>query len=159
MKRLWVLLCVVALPGCNSVQDVTVKGAGIFEYQKIKEVKADQTATGEYVQAGRMVLVKRTNQIPQRKGIKFGIRFVINGPSSGKKISTTIRLLHPKITSPKTGKASTVSSYKTEHTIGKIHHVGYGYDTEGSMPPGKYVFQILHKDKKILEQVFLVNRS
>jgi hypothetical protein len=168
MKKIIALTCLIFTAACSTspekpvqkltVKDITVKAAGIFKFQKIEKVKAKDTATGKFVKAGGVVLVKQTNRIKKVKGAGFGMRFVINGTPEGQVVPVTIHLLHPPIRNKKTGKKSRESKYEVRYKIGNTYHVGYGESDKGSLPLGKYTLKLIYENRELASQQFTVHR-
>jgi hypothetical protein len=156
MKYKISLLLIIILQSCASIQNVSIEEEGIYTYKKIGARASDSIATGELVDVTKVDFVKKTNQIPHQKGIQFGVGFIIHGTPVGNTVPVTVRFEHPPTKNPVTGEIKEVTEWKTRFKIGVLQRFGHGYDTEGSMPPGKYVVQLIYKGKKMFERDFYV---
>lgn len=156
MKKLITLLLFLTLPSCVSVNSASILSAGIIDYEKVSERSVETVSTGKVETIQNIIIVEETDIIPHRKGIRFGIRYIINGSPQGTVVPVTIKAIHPPMLNKSTGEMTEVSEWQSNSKIGVPRHFGHGYEEEGDMPQGKYTFQVYYQGKKMLEKSFIV---
>ncbi len=137
----------------------TIVSFGIFEVGKRGRKYEDKESTAGYAQeVGEATLVKKTTDIPLKKGIIFGIVWKAQGlPSIPIKIA--MRVKHPQTNKPD----GTVSTGFDEMLPffpqkGGIKERGdyYALSEDWEMLPGEWSLSIVYESKVLCEKVFRV---
>ena len=90
-----------------------------------------------------------------RIGTRFGFRYTIRGTPSNAPIVLRMVGEHPPYTNPRTGKTQTRDEYELKSWIGETY-TSYLFEEEWELIPGKFKFEVWHRDKKLCEQSFTV---
>lgn len=138
-----------------SVAEIT--GYGIFETGQSarysgfsKRMIAADAVTG-------VRFVEYTNEIPARLGVNFGFEYSINSTPRGAKIPvrSIIRFPEPGLQHP-SGKHYAESIEEKHIKIGDSSLHGYGFDESWEIVPGQWVFEIWHRNARLIRKTFTV---
>ena len=182
MKYLVSVAMFVALLGCegNVSQDSTVVASGktlsyldkplkgkISQRGLYKLVRSGgliddpSTSTGKAVSNPVIQRVKSTERIPLVKGAQMYLQYRIwSFPDIPAYVDLRRTLKHPPMNLPD-GSISTGSDYMIKGRVSVnqvIAFTGYGFDEDYELVEGDWVFEIWHKDRKLVEQKFTTYR-
>jgi hypothetical protein len=103
-------------------------------------------------------LIESTTAIPARKGIRFGLRYVILGSPAGVPIELQLvtRFPAPGLRRPRSTSAAHHLEYDGIRSIGQYGYRDYAFEHEWEMVPGTWTFEFWHKDRKLGSQDFCV---
>jgi hypothetical protein len=110
---------------------------------------------------GDVVKIKETTTIPARKGVLFGLKYVVSGEPKGAKAALKIIVIYPEggITNAKTGKTADKEEISEDRTVGPARCFwGVKLATEEMLVPGEWTCQIWCQDRKLAEQKFTLVR-
>ncbi len=98
-----------------------------------------------------------TTDIPGELGLNFGFQYVINSSPKGRPIRVTSVIKFPEqgMQRPK-GRLYTESRDNHEVVIGEKALHGYGFDEEWEIVPGTWVFELWHKEARLIKKTFQV---
>ncbi|MCP3930555.1 MAG: DUF3859 domain-containing protein [Bacteroidetes bacterium] len=99
---------------------------------------------------------QQTEIIPLKIGTRFGARYLIEGQPKGRRIQLQHAGIHPELSNPSTGKTFTNYKYSISAKIGEINTIGYTFDHDWELVPGKWTFQVFYQNKVVLEKQFTV---
>lgn len=154
-----VMLTATAGMAGADVTDIEIVDYGILAAQVAKTTKDQTLVQGAHhtMTAGR--LLKRTTDIPARKGLKFGFTYLIKGYPIGNPVKIDFVVLYPEpgLTNPGTGTTDTQSMVSLVKKIGKLTATGYLFNQTWEMVPGKWTFQIWIDGRKLAEKQFTVS--
>lgn len=174
MKILIPLFILFALCGCerNSTDSAAsylnkpltgkVSQPGLYRLVRSGGVVNDpNTSTGKAMSKPVVERVKLTLRIPLIKSAQMYFQYRI-WPLPDQPAYVDLRrvLKHPAMTLPD-GSVSTGSDYMIKGRVSVnqvIAYTGYGLDEDYELVEGDWVFQIWHKDKKLIEQTFTTYR-
>ena len=161
MKPIIVIVAFSALLfGVMAQEKVSVTGAsvtevGIYTARVIKKFDVPGVTSGTNEGLDSFSLARATTNIPARIGTRFGFRYTIHGTPSNAPIVLKMVGEHPPFKDPKTGKSQSRDEYELQSWIGQTY-ASYSLDEEWELVPGKWKFEVWHKDKKLCEQSFTV---
>jgi len=147
--------------GCrhHGDQRASIAEYGVFEARSGKNVKASETSLKYLVALDDIRLVEQTESVVATKGVRFGIRYRIEGRQDVDPVVVTIKLRHPAITDPTTKTSSTVELWQQRPKVDGLTYAGFTMDSEWEMVPGKWTFEIWGGDAKLAEQTFSVRKE
>ena len=152
------LLLAAALAGYN-ITGAHIVDYGIYESIRAEDQESPKTTQGTiHVVGSRLdpVLRKETDRVEARIGTEFGFRFQFDGKPRLAEVPVTIRVLHPAITNPATGKTSTKEEWDAPANLGIPRFTGWAFDQPYEAVPGTWTIQVLQDDKVLLQQKFEV---
>jgi len=124
-------------------------------------IKDSKTTTGKVVSTPVIQQVKTTQRIPLMKGAQMYLQYKIwSLPNQPAYVDLRRVLKHPKMKLPD-GTITTGSDFMVKRKVSSNHvivYTGYGFDESYEMVEGDWIFEIWHKDKKLIEQKFTTYR-
>lgn len=138
------------------VRGAKVLAAGVFVSSVVRRERSDAVADGIRDEARDFRLVRRGTAVAGVLGEGVGLRYRIEGEPQGAKVLVNVVVRHPAMVNPDTQLPMTVSSAQFERTIGAVEHALWNFDTPGSLMPGAYTLEVLHKGKVLARQSFQV---
>lgn len=116
-----------------------------------------KTTTGKVISSPVIQQVKSTQRIPLVKGALMYLQYRLwPFPNQPAYVDLKRVLIHPGIKLPD-GKVSTGSDFTVKRKVSSNHvivYTGYGFDEDYELVEGDWIFQIWHKDEKLIEQKF-----
>ena len=161
MKLLPLILTFTAFRFCVFAQDTaSVTGAhvtevGIYRARVVTKSAVPGVAGGTNEWLDSFTLVQATTNVPARIGTRFGFRYTIHGTPSNAPIVLKMVGEHPPYKNPKTGKTETRDEYELQSWAGQTY-TSYLFEEEWELIPGKFKFEVWHRDKKLCEQSFTI---
>ncbi len=162
MRDLIISCVVVLLASVATASDLRIRAAEITGYGIFKAASS-QRQTGfsarapaaDGVQGVRFV--EFTNTIPASLGTNFGFQYVINSSPKGAEMNVTnvIRFPGEGLQRPG-GRSWTESREDRKIRIGHRDFYGYAFDEEWEMIPGEWVFEVWHKNARLIRKTFTV---
>ena len=162
LARALFLLVLAALPLPTAPAAAAVEpSAKILAYGRFETrlqgtpLKDDRVAGGERQMIDRHRLLQETDEIAGIVGTSFGVvlRFDDFPPEP---VVLTIRVLHPPITNPATGKTLTVSEYQWQMSVRDNAYFGYQLGHAWLIAEGVWTHQFVYKGRVIAEKKFKV---
>lgn len=118
---------------------------------------ADIGGAGQVREVERVVPVRQTNRIPNRKGVIFGIGFKVNGDPALGKVKMVIKLLSPPRVMSGSSHKAVLEEFDQEMSVGKgaywLHGLG---GPPAARPMGKWTYQVFQGGRKLAEQSFII---
>lgn len=145
--------CAGSQVGSQNIFDAETLDYGICTINLKETVSSDTTASGGYNVTEGVVFTNKTTNIPAKKGISFGIKYVVNGEPEGSKIKLKVVAIHPPI------KGRTKSSAKVDAKIGTWRADFYTFNESYELVAGEWIFKIYHNDKLLIEKAFMVSKE
>jgi len=134
-------------------------GYGIYKVVDQGVRYQDKKSTAGYADRGvQVALISKTESIPLKKGVTFGIQWEAQGLPEGP-VKILIKVKHPRTTKPD-GRISTSSdeirSFVSEK--GQIKNAGdyYQLSEDWEMLPGEWSISIVYEGKVLCKKVFNV---
>lgn len=152
-------LSIPAFSIATEVRGIDVVEFGIFKLDKVGERESKNTTSGSFNVTKEERLIKGTDKVVATVGTHFGFRFKLNGLPEGQKVLLQGRVLHPQISNPETQKMSIIDSWEIEETIGHTNYIGWSFDHDWEIVPGKWTIQLFYGSKKLAEKIFKVRRE
>ncbi len=161
MLRRAALVIVLALAGAapaaaGDTPSATITSYGRYDTQRTGEIeKSERTASGELQSVSAHRLIQQTDEIVGQLGNSFGLELRLENFPPGP-ATLTIRMLHPPITNPNTGRTMTVSEYDWPVTMRDNVYFGYSFDHGWEIAEGVWTKQIVYNGRVIAEKKFKV---
>ena len=133
---------------------VEVIDYGIYETEFMKYKTAPDTYGGKIEQVSTKNLLRRTDQVPAKKGTKFGIRYILDGAEQGKDVKVLVKVVHSATVNDHVMSKS--NEWFTTKKIGKISFDGWKLNTASEVILGNWTIQIYHEGIKLAEKSFQV---
>ena len=171
IMRILILISLVAvimsLSGCQSTPSSSKVSGRVIRYGLYRTpdesirvpIPAAPTGQGRYLPQ-EPVFVMEASRIPATLGVRFGFDFEVTGlpPTLVQLRSVAI---YPPIRRPD---GSVATGHELAYPLllpvdGRVAtSIGFGFDKDYELVPGKWTLQILDEDKKIVERAFEVYR-
>jgi WD40 repeat protein len=140
---------------------------GLMQQQNKYREESPATTSGKVTLVSGNKIVQRTTNIPAQQGLNFGITYQINSNERGVSFPVTIRLTHPPITNPTTGKTTTVDEWISKPHTNSPHTDAWKFVEQWEIAPGKWTFSVLYRDEDnpialyqtLLEKTFFVGEK
>lgn len=101
-------------------------------------------------------LVEETTEIPAKVGTRFGVYHAFEGCGGPASYPITVRIHHPPMTNPKTGKTTTVEQWETHSYPVIATFTGYLFEDEWEAVPGEWRIELLVDGEVAASQKFQV---
>lgn len=155
---LLLVFLVAAAPALAAPGEPAVR---ILEYGRFatheagQAIKDDRIAGGERQSIDYHRLLERTDEIAGILGNSFGmvLRFENFPPDP---VVITVRIFHPPITNPATGKTLTVSEYEWTMSVRDNAYFGYKLGHDWLIAEGIWHHQFVYKGRVLAEKKFKV---
>lgn len=102
-------------------------------------------------------LIATTTTVPMRPGVLFGMRYRVDGASSGAPVDLTLAVQFPAALQP-SGAAKPVTRHERGATlaVGTTSYTGYSFDQDWEFVPGTWTLEVLQHGRKLAAQSFTV---
>lgn len=159
MKKTLIAVALLLLPLVAAAAEVTgarILDFGVYTNKSVDKttLSGSETGTRNTFTKDDIKFVEKTDKIPARLGVCFGIKYVIDGKPAGSDIAIKKIILHPAI--KKDNKTYTSSEVDLTRTIGAESVSGYAFGFDYLLVPGDWTIQLYCEGKKILEKTFTV---
>ena len=139
------------------IQSAELLEYGIFKNnQPSTEQEVDENSpSGYFLWTDELVLELQTNRILIREGMRVGIKYILHGRKPGKMVSYTCRIQHPEMISPLNQQPYTeILDHRHEPLEEELFDFFEFDDEDIPVARGEWIFQILEKERVLLEQRF-----
>lgn len=159
LRKLMVIAILVIPSSGAHAQAATVRGVRILE-QGIYEAETDrsrQPPNGVWP-VYNVRLSRATTNIPMRRHLRFGLRYVLQGAPHGEPAAVELvtRYPAPGILDPRTQLWRTESRYQLKVRIGIPRYREFQFVEDDELVPGMWVFEFWQGARKLGEQPFCV---
>lgn len=139
----------------------TLEDYGILQVdQAVASRPANSGIASEFAnQSTRHSVIKVTDLVEAKPGLAFGINFNLAAPPSVTAVTTVVKIQHPPITNPATGRTVTVDQDTRIDPIGAPTYSAFIFENDWEIVPGPWTFQVFANGKRILEKTFTVTDS
>ena|SRR5438132_765002 len=114
---------------------------------KFIRLAAPNTLTGKANTSIALQLVQSTTKIEASIGTTFSILVKLLGEPERAVITSHFRCIHPRLTDPVSGHTGEIDEWESQRPIGIPRYVGYTFDNEWELVPGKWKIQVLQGQK------------
>lgn len=131
---------------------------GIYTARTLKKIANDAVATGDLRPIDQLKLVKVTTTVPAEVGIRFGVRFIVDGTPRGEPVTLTYITRFPPqgLRNPDTGKTFAQNEFKWNTHVNQIDFRTYTLDNTWEAAPGEWSLEFWYQGRKLGEQKFTV---
>lgn len=165
IMRLWTVVFLMTLSTTHSagqpplVDKVVIVEKGIYRAEIIRKMEIP-TATGAINTVAGVRLLESTTYIPARKGVRFGVRYMIVGAQKGVPIDLRLTTRFPVagLRNPRTGGHYFHSEHFAARMIGNTGYREYAFEHDWEVVPGKWTFEFWYRNRKVGEQSFCIYR-
>lgn len=145
LVKMFLAAFVVALPVLSSaaeIQSITITDFGIV------------TSSGSKGGSNPLI-TEHTDRIPAKRGLRFGVRYLINGMTEGEEIKIGLTWVSPGIRSD-TGDVVYSQESLLKRMTGASYFGGYTFENDRELVPGVWKVVLSFEGKKLAEKVFNV---
>jgi hypothetical protein len=143
----------------GSAEGAQVLWAGTYSAQIVGTVDQPATAMGKTNKLGSIRKLETTTTIRAKLGVSFGFEYALLGEPAGGQapIEIVVILPDPGFLNPADGKRTRRERWRpSPSTLGGATIVGYQFEKDWEIIPGRWTFQIWQSDRKLGEQSFCV---
>jgi hypothetical protein len=143
----------------GGVERAHVLWAGTYSAQIIGTVEQPATAMGKTNKLGAIRKLETTTTITGKLGTNFGFEYTLVGGPAGTQaaIEIVVVLPEPGLLNPATGKRTRRERWRPSPSLlGGATIVGYRFEMDWEIVPGRWTFQIWQSDRKLGEQSFCI---
>jgi Domain of unknown function (DUF3859) len=139
----------------QEVTGIAILERGIYT---LEVTKTDRTPSGvDQATVTNICRVANTATVPAAPGVQFGMRFRVDGPTSGMSVQIMIVVHFPKVVTPPGGpRALSVYANTSMVKVGQVSYWGYGLDHPWEIMPGTWTFEMFGDGRKLAEVAFEV---
>lgn len=137
------------------LEDVILVNYGRYSAQTASELTQDDSQT-KLSLLSDLKLKHKTTRIPAEVGCRFGLEVELKGTPLGEKVPLQVVVEHPRITNPKTGKASRSVSWRLYPRLGDVIYAGWEFIAEYECVPGQWSIRLQQDKRRLAEQHFRV---
>jgi hypothetical protein len=120
------------------------------------DVSEPGSLTGARHAVSKVALVESTTNVPARISTSFGFRVKFAGKTPDEVVRCTAKCLHPRLTDPLSGRSSEVDQWDTSGFSGQDGYIGYTFDNDWELVPGRWKLQVFQDSRLVLEKTFNV---
>lgn len=148
-------------PPSNGSVQVQIESFGTYQAEVKRVVSNPNAPSGYSNEIGKTSLIKKTDRIPLRKGLTFGVDVLPIGQNKGRpvRLKYAWRFPAPGLKNPETGKTSLRDETLGEFVFGDSRIILYTFDVDFEMLPGQWLFEIWDGEKKLAEKSFTMEIS
>ncbi|MEM1222353.1 MAG: DUF3859 domain-containing protein [Verrucomicrobiota bacterium] len=130
---------------------------GVLTFESEEVVENPNTVAGTESFMDGIQWIERTEVIPAKLGVSFGVEYIIRGnPEETVQVTEVIIFPGPGLTNPKTGKSLKESPYPIEVYKNEGNIFAYTFDEPWEIAKGEWIYQLKIEGKLILEKRFQV---
>ena len=140
----------------NGVIGIEIESFGIYHAEIKGVIPNRNTGSGFSNEIGGISLAERTDCIPVRKGLVFGLTVVPAGQAKGLPVNLRYiwRFPPPGLKNPQTGTTCLYDELSREFEFGRADIITYGFDADFEMLPGQWQFEIWDGQRMLAEKSF-----
>jgi len=159
------LCLVLAFVGCSTLTtyaqvasgiEVQIVERGIYRAETVKKTDTPGT-TGAINTVQNVRLITNTTSVVGHIGVRFGLRYIVQGPMSDVDVKLVINFPLAGLRNPQTQEVFFHSEYIIAVPTGVARYWEYQFEYEWEIVPGLWHFQFWHRDQKLGEQRFCVH--
>lgn len=145
-------------PKTVAPKGATLEGYGVLQVDAaVAERPANMGIASEYANVSMQhSVVKTTDVVEAKLGVAFGINFRITEPPLGSGVTTLVKIQHPPITNPVTGRTVTVDEDTRRDVSGASTYSAFVFENDWEIVPGPWTFTVFANGKRVLEKTFTV---
>jgi hypothetical protein len=154
-----IVLGLISAPAlAQHVERIEIVEYGVYAAPSANTVAAPGTASGVVHEVPQIKLVEKTQTIPARVGVRFGIEYRIVGSATDNQVNLKRMTIFPGggLRNPSTGKVVTRDEATEPHAIGDLQYSGYVFDDPWELVPGTWTIELWFEDKRLASQSFTV---
>jgi hypothetical protein len=140
----------------EGVVGIKIESFGIYQAE-IKEVSASHdAASGFRNKIGKISEAERTDRIPLRRGVVFGLTVVTTGRAEGTSVNLKIiwRFPPPGLKNPQTGEVHLCDEFFDQFEFGQAQIIHYRFDAEFELLLGQWKCEIWDGMKLLADKSF-----
>lgn len=151
---LWLFCPVICF--CSDTIDINIVDYGIYASDIHEKLSSHDSPTGWVTIQKNVRLLSKTDVVPATLGIKFGFRYEIKGELDGKHVVILRKFKYPGLADRKSGKVFHETKLVQHGKVGHPSYIGYVFEQEWELVPGRWSFEISRDGNKLAERSFTV---
>jgi len=141
----------------NDTTYIRIVDYGIYTGDIHERLTCHESPTGWVGIQRNAKLLSKSDVVPAVLGIRFGFRYEIKGHElEGGRVVILTKFKYPGLTDRKTGKVFHETELVQHGKVGHSSYVGYVFEKEWELVPGKWSFEIHRDGNKVAERSFTV---
>lgn len=159
-RHLTLLFLLLLTPGIQAATDIRINAVevlswGMFEFGSASRHADFSRTTAGIDKVKGVEFVEYTNDIPMEPHVNFGFQYILNTAPKGRFIDVTHIIKFPGegLRTPG-GRVYKQSTEQLDIRIGRPTLHGYGFDFDWEMIPGDWVFEVWHRDARLVRKTF-----
>jgi hypothetical protein len=146
-----------SVSGATTSQGIQLLEYGIFrKLASTNDVSEPGSLTGARHAVSKVALIESTTNVQARIGTSFGFRVKFPGKNSNEVVPCAAKCLHPRLIDPSSGRSSEVDQWDTSGLSGQDEYIGYTFDNDWELVPGRWTLQVFQGTQLVLEKTFNV---
>jgi len=139
----------------TGVGAIDILKAGIYKADETSQLKANESSLDTVSKLKGIELVKETDTIPAKLGMRFGFWYLVRGTPLGSMTTITQVIIFPPKGLKQPGKERVYQNkIDFQAKIGGFGYIDYSFDYEWEVIPGKWIVQLWCTGKKLAEKTF-----
>ena len=157
MRYIFLLtLFVFSMPSYSEIK-LEIENYGIFGAEVTGELDISVLPNGKLNMLENIHLLEETRNIPMKKGVQFGIRFIVTeGCDQNKDLIKVVVFPGEGIVNPKNGKRSKIAYLPATAECGRVNSLLFTFEEKWEMIPGLWSFSVRDQQEKLIEMNLLV---
>lgn len=156
---LFYVLLLLFYPGicfCSDTINISIVDYGIYASDTYEKLSSHESPTGWVTIQRNVRLLSKTDVVPATLGIKFGFRYEIKGELEGSHVVILRTFKYPGLADRKSGKVFHETKLVQHGKVGHPSYIGYVFEKEWELVPGRWSFEISRDGNKLAERSFTV---
>ena len=140
------------------VERIDIVGKGLYLVEAGERIPEAGAPTGAIEPAITFTNIEKTETVPARIGVEFGLEYQIVGEPDGAEVMLEFLVTYPDagIADPESPTPLRETRYELPKPIGEPVYFGYGFENDWELVPGTWTFEIWHDGDKLVEEHFSV---
>jgi len=140
------------------VERIDIVGKGIYLIEAGERIPEATAPTGAIEPAIKFTNIEKTETVPARIGVEFGLEYRIVGEPDGGEVTLEFLVNYPEagIADPESPTPLRETRYELQKPVGQPLYFGYGFENDWELVPGSWKFEIWHDRRKLAEEYFSV---
>lgn len=140
------------------VERIEIVGKGIYLVETGERIPEATAPTGAIEPATNFTNIETTEEVPARIGVEFGLEYQIAGEPEGADVTLEFLVTYSDagIADSESPMPLRETRYELPKPIGEPVYLGYGFENDWELVPGRWTFEIWHDGRQLAEEHFSV---
>jgi Domain of unknown function (DUF3859) len=140
------------------VERIDIVGKGLYRVEPGKPTPEAGAPTGSIDLPLAFTNIEKTDTVPARIGVEFGLEYRIVGEPTGAEVTLEFVVSYPEagLADPDSPAPLRETRFERMKPIGEPVYFGYGFEKDWELVPGTWTFEIRYDGRKLAEERFTV---